>query len=318
MCFLLHITVDTFAALSTTSLSELRIGDCGIKYIETNSFGDLRKLKILTIEGNRNLCSSGLENATFGLNKTKIEKITFKYWCRDQPNGITISKGMLSGLTNTSLKVLNLVTNGIGYIDPDVSERLPISLEYISLRDNYINNGHFLKPLQRLNNLQVFDLSYQFDYTILPLNNMTFSQLYHFDVKLPKNLETVYMNNIKLGYAVIPLTFAPNRLRYLDMSRCLLKAFLGPWYGLKHLEVLNVSHNPFTLFHPRSLADMKNLKELRMQASQMGNSLSADTTGETFASQKSLEILDLSENMIKNLSASFFSHQRNLRHLTRR
>lgn len=331
-CNMPVLTKTTFEAFKQTSLSLLHLEGCDVMTIEPNVFRGLMTLKTLIITDNRKLCSDGMENVTIGLNETNIETIRFNYWCRNPSQYISLAGNMLKGLTNTSLKTLDIGWNRINYIDSKCVENFPISLRYISLKQNKIDSGNFLEHLRRLDNLEIFDISYQYYnnieesafinddnstsfkmHSIFPTqdNNTGDDRIY-----LPKNVKTIYMNDIKLDYPVPSVAFGPNKLQYLDSSSCMLKAFLGPWTGLKDLQFFNLSNNRLKYFSPRTLSDMANLKTLLLQDNQIALSLSLDNECLTFSRQEKLEELDLSNNAIKDLPYKIFHNLTSLKTLT--
>ncbi|XP_060577798.1 toll-like receptor 4 [Ruditapes philippinarum] len=330
-CDMPFLTENTFKQFKQTPLSHLHLEGCDVIKVAPNVFRSLVNLTTLVITDNRHLCSDGIENATIGLNETNIEMIRFNFWCRNSPAYISLTKNMLKGLTNTSLKTMDLCWNRIIYIDPKCVENLPVTLRYISLKENKIDSGKFLDHFRRLESLETLDISYQYSNTIDDsvtnkdnnTNEQISNMLNHLNghnkkddkIDLPRNLTTMYMNNIKLGIPVPSLTFGPNKLRYLDSSSCLLKAFLGPWRGLTELQFFNLSNNRFTYFSPRALVDMGNLRTLLLQNNQIGPSLNRDNDCQTFSSQEKLEELDLSNNAIKELPYNIFHNLTNLKTL---
>ncbi|XP_060600093.1 toll-like receptor 4 [Ruditapes philippinarum] len=330
-CDMPVLTENTFKQFKQTPLSHLHLEGCDVIKVAPNVFRSLVNLTTLVITDNRYLCSDGIENATIGLNETNIEMIRFNYWCRTPSTYISLTENMLKGLTNTSLKTLDLGWNRIIYIDPKCVENLPVTLRYISLKENRIDSAHFLDHLRRLDILEIFDGSYQYNNNIddsvftnednnmnVKISDMLENLNDHKNddkIYLPRNLTTIYMNNIKLGYPVPSVTFGPNKLKYLDSSSCLLKAFLGPWLGLTELQFFNLSNNRFTYFSPRALVDMGNLRTLLLQNNQIGPSLNRDNDCQTFSSQEKLEELDLSNSAIKELPYKIFYNLTNLKTL---
>ncbi|XP_053404053.1 toll-like receptor 4 [Mercenaria mercenaria] len=326
-CNLPVLTENTFEPFRQTPLYYLHLDGCSIEKFAPNVFRGLLNLSTLIIEDNRHLCS--VENATVGLNETNIETIRFNNWCRQHSDFIRLAEGMFKGLTNTSLKTLDLGWNKINYIHPRCVDNLPKSLQYISLKENKLDSGNFLKYLRRLNRLEVFDVSYQYHNrmgiaafrnrklqanSLLQILKNTVGD--DKPVYLPENVRTIFMNNIKLEYPVPSLIFGPNRLQHLDASCCMLIAFLGPWYGLKDLQFFNLSFNRFSYFSPNTFVDMGNLKTLLLQNTQIGESLNRDHEGLTFSSQKKLEVLDLRSNAIKDLPYKLFHNLTNLQSLS--
>lgn len=323
-CHMPVLTATTFAALRQTPLSKLHLDGCDVVKLAPNVFRGLRNLTTLIVTGNRNLCSDSIDNATVGLNETNIKMLQFNEWCSGRRGYPKL--GDLKGLKNTSLKRLDLGWNKINYVDPLIMENLPTSIEYFSLKRNFLNNAEFLAKLRLLNQVKTIDVSYQNYYTYASPPNASNAlsskrankddKLTTVHIYLPENVRTIYMSNIKLHYPIFSATFGPNKLQYLDGSSCMLLAFLGPVYGLNELQFLNLSHNRFTLFSPLSLIDMGNLTTLLLQHNEIGASLYSDKKGLTFSRQRKLEVLDLSNNIIKDLPYQLFVNQINLKNLS--
>lgn len=301
---------------------------------------------------NPRLCLDSIENATVGLGETNIKTIQFNHWCNNPAFYPVLSKDNFQGLTKTSLKVLNLYSNKIRYIDPTVIRNLPKTIEYFSLKENDLRSAKFFNEFTRLENLHTFDGSYQSHFQTgislkMEINekrsNVTSEQESNISfggkmkaetnskfsflafrqgsiqdsiVYLPRILQIVYMDNVKLGYPVPAVRFGPNKLQHLDGSSCMLRAFLGPWYGLTNLKVFNLSFNRFDFFHPLSLTDMGNLTSLYLQGNKIGKSLYLDTKCKTFSGLKKLNVLDLSNNVIKDIPYWIFKNQINLKILS--
>ncbi|XP_045200575.2 toll-like receptor 4 [Mercenaria mercenaria] len=339
-CHIPVLTENTFDVFKHTPISNLQLESCEITKLAPNVFRSLHNLTYLIITRNRKLCADSIENATVGLNETNIQTMRFNYWCRHPPFYPILAENNFRGLTNTSLRVLDLGWNYIIHVDPSVIENLPTSLEYFSLKQNSIGNAQFLLKLSRLYNLNTLDGSFQnyFQAEIKTLERArgetAVGGLYRKIIKLqsaiksphktytdnrlqlPRNLQTLYMNNIHLEYPVPSVTFAPNKLRYLNASSCMLLAFFGPWYGLKDLQILDISNNKFSFFHQKSLIDMGNLTSLFLQHTEIGKSLYRDVNGVTFSSLRKLRVLDLRSSIIKDLPYSIFKNQIDLRYLS--
>ncbi|KAL4220498.1 Toll-like receptor [Mactra antiquata] len=323
-CFMPLLNESTFSAFRSTPLSLVTINGCDIYSIFPNAFQSIWNLTKLVIIDNRHLCLNALDNATLGLNHTNIRHIEFTYWCRYPPKALILGDGMLTGLTNTSLESLVFEYDDISYISPDSMNNLPLSLQYISFKENNVNDAHFLSNLFKLDNLLTFDLSYQNHYDADNDVTMTSEdgtnsenglrgsgmvikpKPYPNEIRLPKHIRTIYMSYIKLKYPIPPLIFTANDLRYIDASGCLLLAFIGPWFGLESLEIFILSDNLLSYMNPSSFSAMPNLRELYLGGNQIGTSILADTKGRTFSRQTNLEILNLSANGIKDLPYLIF------------
>ena len=59
---------------------------------------------------------------------------------------------------------MDLATNKTVRGEIEFCEKLPKTLQYLSLRDNFVDDPHFLDHCQMLTNLSVMDVSYQNQY----------------------------------------------------------------------------------------------------------------------------------------------------------
>lgn len=124
-------------------------------------------------------------------------------------------------------------------------------------------------------------------------------------VALPRNIEVLLLNDIKLKYPVPMIRFGTNKLLYLDASRCMLTAMLGPLIGLDDLMVLNLAHNNLNMMHQLAFAFMANLTNLHLQGNRLGVHV---TLGEKiFRNLKRLETLNLNSNYIQRLPKNIFT-----------
>ncbi|KAL4233056.1 Toll-like receptor 7 [Mactra antiquata] len=333
-CFTPLLTESTFEVFRTTPLSVVNIGNCDIRTILPNTFKPIGNLTKLVITGNAHLCLNAIDNATLGLNHTTIHHIEFTHWCSDPALSLMLDKGMLKGLTNTSLKSLVLEYDDISYISPDCINNLPISLEYLSFKENTLRDSKFAWNLYKLDNLLTLDLSYQNHFrsaqnvTLTPQKmqqtrtvNKELSTVMNFTsdnaFRLPRHLRSFNMEYIKLKYSIPPLVFNTNDLRYLNLRGCLFLGFIGPLIGVESLEVLDLSRNVILSYiQPQAFIGMPNLRELLLDINQIGLSIMADTKCETFSKLKNLETLTLDQNEIKDLPYHIFDNLTSMRNLT--
>ncbi|RUS78709.1 hypothetical protein EGW08_013530 [Elysia chlorotica] len=133
-------------------------------------------------------------------------------------------------------------------------------------------------------------------------------------IPLPRRLERLDASDINLDYDIPRIQFFNNRvLRYLDLSSNHVKCFGGPVSGLPALQLLDLSKNWCFRMNPLFFSYMPSLKTLLLQENMLGKSLAEDVDGVTFSALSSLESLDLSQNIIEDLSESAFLHNTNLR-----
>ncbi|XP_069119778.1 toll-like receptor 4 isoform X2 [Argopecten irradians] len=175
-CVLINVHNTTFSSLSYSTLSLLKLVQCDIYRIAPGAFSMLTFLTELDLSKNDRLTFKGMTNASVGFNLTNIQVVHL--------NGInrhsdpwTLKQDDFVHFHDTNLKTLTLDSNRITNIEVDVIDVLPITLQLLTIRENYLTDAHFLAELVRLENLLVFDISYQLHYTmslgIIPKNEIT-------------------------------------------------------------------------------------------------------------------------------------------------
>ncbi|RUS79948.1 hypothetical protein EGW08_012292, partial [Elysia chlorotica] len=136
----------------------------------------------------------------------------------------------------------------------------------------------------------------------------------HYVWPVPPKLERLYASDIKLHYD-IPQLFCStkNVLNYLDLSANGIHCFGGPVHGLRSLQTLDLSRNQCYRINPSFFSTMPNLVTLLLSGNFLGEPLSSDTGGLVFSTLDRLQLLDLSNNVLKDLSEFTFQHNRHLR-----
>ncbi|XP_060077315.1 toll-like receptor 4 [Ylistrum balloti] len=164
-CVLLDIRANTFTNLSNSTLSELRLIQCDIYRVARGAFSMLKHLTELDLSKNDRMSFAGMKNASFGLDLTNIQ-ILYLNGINRHSDPWTLKQSDFVYFNMTNIKVLTLDSNRITNIEGGVIDILPTSLELLTIRENYLTDAHFLANLVHLNNLLVFDVSYQLDYSI--------------------------------------------------------------------------------------------------------------------------------------------------------
>ncbi|XP_021373948.1 insulin-like growth factor-binding protein complex acid labile subunit [Mizuhopecten yessoensis] len=164
-CVLLDVLNITFSSLSNSTLSVLKLAQCNIYHIAPGAFAMLKHLTELDLSENDRLGFGGMKNASFGLHLTNIQILRLNRINR-HIDPFTLKQKDFVYFNTTTIKTLTLDSNIITKIENGVIDFLPMSLVFLTFRDNYLTDVHFLVNLVRLNNLLVFDMSYQLNYHI--------------------------------------------------------------------------------------------------------------------------------------------------------
>lgn len=180
-----------------------------------------------------------------------------------QPTSVTVQQNSLAGLPE--LAHLDLSQNGIRSLPKDELCRLT-KLSHLSLHQNELKSIDDLGVGNCLKNLKKIDLSE---------NKISFLKTSHLSQNFPA-LETLHLNNNFIRF-VLPDEVSPNAT-----TGC-------------SLRTVNLSNNQISSFPPMALISCKSLTKLTLA----NNSL-AILEQETFDGLTSLEVLDLSGNLLQS------------------
>jgi len=308
-CALMKISTNFLSNLQY--LTKVNLSQCQINLIEAGSFSNLSKLADLDLSLNHYLELSGVKNATIGMSRTNITTLNLDYI--NARNPITIHKDTLSELNNTGLENLTLNNNYIVKIDSGVIEILPNALKFMSIRDNRIVMGSSMSNFYRLENLEIFDCSFQGHYSTFSKSSKESSEFPNeFEdepYKFPQKLKYLYGSYLKVYIQFIPpIRSVDNNIEILDLSSNHIEMFGGKWSGFHSLKWFDLSGNGLKYLHPDSFTDMRNLTTFLLNNNRIGRTINFDKTTKTFSSQVNLQYLDLSNNEIKKLPYFIFSN----------
>ncbi|GFO08969.1 toll-like receptor 4 [Plakobranchus ocellatus] len=295
--------------------------------IKNSTFRFLKhtKLKILVVEDNDILKVD--PQAVFDLPNT-MEYISF------QGNKISIAFPLLTCLHMTNLRI-EKISRQIGHIRPHKnSSHISAKSEQFkggnydsttaTLKANVSRHPQLLPKVLRnrvnlesryggnnsafsltFKNTNVKDFCEHSDLTPRHLHKHLGSS--PFPLPLPKSLEELYASDIKASYDIPRIQILNNRvLKYLDYSLNDIKCFGGPVYGVPNLQHLDLSQNGCFKVNPIFFSSMPSLLTLLLYKNRLGNSLHKDLTGQTFSTLYKLENLDLSYNVIDDMSPAAF------------
>lgn len=165
-CNMSHISVNMFENL--TQLHTLSIIHCNLTYIENGSFTELSNLTNLNLSQNTDLGFDTLSNITYSLQFLKnIKLLNFSQVYKPNGDCTQIYGHQVKHLGNTTLKELYLESNRISSFEGSAIQQIPTSIETISVKDNQIVFGDYLKNIiegiveNKFKNLKVFIVSKQ-------------------------------------------------------------------------------------------------------------------------------------------------------------
>ena len=131
---------------------------------------------------------------------------------------------------------------------------------------------------------------------------------------LTRNLLEVHASDIKASTIIPRIQFVNNKvLKYFDFTLNGIKCFGGPVYGLPSIQHADLSRNWCFQLNPQFFSHVPSLKTLLLYKNMLGRALADDAQGITFSNLTNLEILDLSNNVIEDLSEQAFVKNRNLK-----
>ena len=132
---------------------------------------------------------------------------------------------------------------------------------------------------------------------------------------LPKNLNCLDASNMKVRLELRSVTFEPNKLQKLFLSRNTFFHWYGPFKGLGNLTKLDLSWNACSDMNLTTFHFMPNLRVLNLSINFLDIPLNRDHRGTIFRNQEKLEVLTISDNKLRSLPRNIFSGLKNLKQL---
>ncbi|XP_048250520.1 toll-like receptor 4 [Haliotis rufescens] len=125
-------------------------------------------------------------------------------------------------------------------------------------------------------------------------------------IQLPPNLTYANISNSKLNYDIRELRFHRNQLRTVDLSHNVFTRWIGPIHESHTVEYLDLSDNYCTHIAPTFFMFASGLKILNISRNYLSMALQADRNGQILFNQTNLEVLSISNNLIRELPSSIF------------
>ena len=191
-------------------------------------------------------------------------------------------------LGNLSINHLNLNSNNISRLTSDILNDLPASIVSVDFSSN---------PIKRLETGVIVNKH---------LRKMNFK--YNFLAKIEDhvfintNLTTLTLSLNHLKDMKFAATLPPTLTEFFLETNAISKISREFFQGLKTLEVLRLGSNLITELDLEVFADLKNIKQIFLERNRMRNIWRNSSTNLS----DSLEVLDLQNNLLENLTAGTF------------
>ncbi|XP_061191519.1 toll-like receptor 4 [Saccostrea echinata] len=314
------------------------------------AFEGLHFLEHLDISNNDQLTLDGIPNVTNRINP-EIQLLNFeKLHCI---SGIirVLKIKHVKYLNFTHLKTLNLASNRIAYFERGVTQLLPITLKNLNVGNNLLIKGIYILQLNRLNELETLNISYQNQayhsfadimsscteelvQRISTCENQSESNLkamqietdekyskrswydgFNFTFYLPPKLRVLYIHHTQYTFPIDLPVIVNTSITHIYAYNNLFIKILYPVYNLDKLEYVDLSQNLLTNLSGIRKTDCTSLKYLNLSYNMLGDSLEDKSSSEIFSHFDSLEVLDLSTNRLTGLAPNIFTSLTNIKHL---
>lgn len=300
-CFLPIIRKDMFQKFR--ELENLSISYCEIKSIENGAFEILTKLVYLDISHNEKLTLVVLPNVTFNIN-AGIKHLNFEKLQCTMGTTRVFKREYVEHLSNTSLEIINIASNRIAYLQKEVPETFPNTLKLINASDNFLIPGTYFFNLQKLTGLNTLDVSYQNN------QHQRFEEFFQHC-----NDENIHISCCQNW---TNLTYRETHIVDVDQNKNSLQdwpfhyndKFNLTFYMPPKLKILHLHHTHYTLYVNLSII-ANNSQLTHIYAN---NNFFIESLYPIFGFS-SVTYLDLSYNLLRNISGARGNDYYNLRYL---
>ena len=130
---------------------------------------------------------------------------------------------------------------------------------------------------------------------------------------IPPTLESIDFSFSKLAVPIYAFHFDKNnKLREIKAAGSLLYCWQGPFHGLDHLEVIDLSLNDCAQVSQQFFSKFPKLKVLNVSRNLLELPVFRSEHGELFAGNRELRLLNMSFNHIQFIPRKFLLHQNSL------
>ncbi|XP_078318696.1 toll-like receptor 4 [Crassostrea virginica] len=324
-CGLLNIEIRTLVSQQHLHFLDAsynkRLGFRGLQNITQ----DLQNTSLKILNVSKIHCSFGI-GTLLTLQQTKYLKfIPLEELYLDSNRLERIEIGVVTYNFPKSLKVVSV---GDNKLDTDI-----YMLEAVSLYNLEILNVSF-QSLSKLNNfdfcydiadsctglmnqtqfkltVQVFDVLRRY-YPFLPNNSLRVSmksQDPNYTFHMPRNLQTIYANDIKFQFNVGVQRFGGQcNLKHIHFQNNFLYKIYGPMLGCNNVTYLDISNNHCSYISRYVFSAEPMLEVLKISQNLLGSFLKREVDGELLGHNKRLTVIDLHDNKITELPQRFFEN----------
>lgn len=299
---------STFLHFRQTKLRFLDISFCNIYMVEAFTFKPLQGIN--TIDMQYQLLRypyKDMSNVFVGLEHSAIRTLIMNHVCRFGSHVVTADT--FKPLQNTKLQQIYLDHNYFVIFEKDWTSGLPRSLEHVTLNKNYIIQFSFTTS----------DIFYIFsaniNYWSMSLLDFSATAI-NISIPLPMKLETVIITSTHADVRVPPVIInSHNNLKTFQLSDATLPEYHGCIKGLDKLEEFVLTNANCRYISTDCFKYMPSLRLLNISSNYLGDVISKDIAGEYFNNLRTLEVLDISQNMIRYLPEKLFMNLQKLQAL---
>lgn len=153
--------IESNALIRYKRLQHFDASHCSLRCIESGAFRNKTKLEYLDISNNPELTLDVLNNVTFDLKDSNITTLRLDKLQCTYGISTVFRTDYIKHISNSHLKVLSVASNRISYFDHDVFVKLPNTLEELNVGDNSLGFGSYLFFLGNLKGLKILNATFQ-------------------------------------------------------------------------------------------------------------------------------------------------------------
>ena len=317
-----YVTNSTLAYLSNCPVQTLGLASTQLIDFEPDSLKPLKNLRILSLSANEKLSLCNVTHLWHGLNwSPNLAELYFNQVMDLFSNEALVPCDFFRGLKKEIIE--NIETLDLGY-----NNLVQIDKQFIHLKSLKIFSLDFNR-IQRIKRIVCWPHDSVAEITpplpcypgcaknsSYPGNFTTDNGILHLPGSIRHLRMNAAMNYILNSMPKLSIEGCTS-LEILEMHDNSIGNFIGPimFTGISaKRKIISLKGNFATEMSPDFIIDTR-VKDLLLGGNRLGNKLWEDTEGNTFSKFVHLEVLDLSENMIKTLPENVFSNLVNLKEL---